>query len=225
ITELLAKVGLDGATIARVHAIAGIRSLPDLLEAMGENAPMAEPFRDTIAALEAMGLGEFLDLDLTIVRGLAYYTGTVFELFDAGRTLRAICGGGRYDDLTSAVGGVQLAAVGFGMGDVVLGELLKEKGLLPEYAGSIDVFVAAEGEGMEGALLLTHRLREAGIRAEYALGGQTLSKQQDIAKARNARLLVTLGATEAQVRDLRTRTQASHSATQLMAAIKMALAE
>ncbi len=72
-----------------------------------------------------MGLADFIEIDLTIVRGLAYYTGTVFELFDAGRTLRAICGGGRYDNLLDAVGGVPLPAVGFGMGDVVLGELLK----------------------------------------------------------------------------------------------------
>ena len=78
-----------------------------------------------------MGLGEFVELDLTIVRGLAYYTGTVFELFDAGRTLRAICGGGRYDELLEALGGVDLPALGFGMGDVVLGELLKERGLAP----------------------------------------------------------------------------------------------
>ena len=82
-------------------------------------------------ALDAMGLGEFVDFDLTIVRGLAYYTGTVFELFDAQRSLRAICGGGRYDDLLERVGGVDLPALGFGMGDVVLGELLKERGLAP----------------------------------------------------------------------------------------------
>ena len=78
-----------------------------------------------------MGLGEFVEVDLTIVRGLAYYTGTVFELFDAGRELRAICGGGRYDNLLQALGGVDLPALGFGMGDVVLGELLRERGLAP----------------------------------------------------------------------------------------------
>ena len=77
-----------------------------------------------------MGLGDFVEIDLTIVRGLAYYTGTVFELFDAGRTMRAICGGGRYDNLLEALGGVELPALGFGMGDVVLGELLKDRGLL-----------------------------------------------------------------------------------------------
>ena len=88
-----------------------------------------------VDALDAMGLGEFVELDLTIVRGLAYYTGTVFELFDAGRTLRAICGGGRYDSLLAALGGVDLPALGFGMGDVVLGELLRDRGLVPPADG------------------------------------------------------------------------------------------
>ena len=81
--------------------------------------------------LDAMGLGEYVEPDFTIVRGLAYYTGTVFELFDTKGELRAICGGGRYDNLVGAIGGVDLPCVGFGMGDVVLGELLKERGLLP----------------------------------------------------------------------------------------------
>ena len=71
----------------------------------------------TLDALGAMGLGDFVQVDLTIVRGLAYYTGTVFELFDVGRSLRAICGGGRYDTLLQSLGGVDLPAAGFGMGD------------------------------------------------------------------------------------------------------------
>ncbi len=70
-------------------------------------------------------------IDLSIVRGLAYYTGMVFELFDANGEFRAICGGGRYDNLLGALGGVDLPALGFGMGDVVLTELLRDRGLLP----------------------------------------------------------------------------------------------
>ena len=94
-----------------------------------------------------MGLGEFVDLDLSIVRGLAYYTGTVFELFDARGELRAICGGGRYDKLLQSLGGVDLPALGFGMGDVVLGELLRDRGLAPAAAASIDVFLAGDHRG------------------------------------------------------------------------------
>src|SRR5690349_3568143 len=104
---------------------------------------VAERLEHVTSALDAMGLGGFVDIDFTIVRGLAYYTGTVFELFDAGRTLRAICGGGRYDNLLAALGGVDLPALGFGMGDVVLAELLKERGLGPTAAADLDVFLAA----------------------------------------------------------------------------------
>src|SRR5207245_3084720 len=87
----------------------------------------AEPLNECVQRLGAMGLGPFVEVDFTIVRGLAYYTGIVFELFDGGRSLRAICGGGRYDDLIKAIAGIDLPCVGFGMGDVVLGELLKTR--------------------------------------------------------------------------------------------------
>lgn len=223
IDKLLREDGFDADAILKLRAITALRTIPDVLEALGPDAAVAEPLQQTVDALEAMGLGGFLDVDLTIVRGLAYYTGTVFELFDAGRTLRAICGGGRYDALTGAMGGVDLPAVGFGMGDVVLGELLKEKGKLPTYAGSIDVFVAVNGpDSMSAALRLTHELRDAGIRAEYALGAQTLSKQQDIAKARNARFLLTVGA-DVQVKELQTKVQHLTSLAQAVDLIRSML--
>jgi histidyl-tRNA synthetase len=213
----------DAATIEKIVAVPTLKGMTEVRKALGGDTSAVAPLEQTVKALEGMGLGAYVDVDLTIVRGLAYYTGTVFELFDAGRTLRAICGGGRYDSLTGAMGGVELPAVGFGMGDVVLGELLKEKGLLPAYAGSIDVFVAAEEQGMAGALKLTHQLREAGIRAEYALGGQTMSKQQDIAKARNARILVTVGGADHQVKDLSTKQQHTVPGAQAVAEISKLL--
>jgi histidyl-tRNA synthetase len=141
-----------------------------------------------------MGLAEFVEIDLTIVRGLAYYTGTVFELFDAGRTLRAICGGGRYDDLLESLGGVDLPALGFGMGDVVLAELLRERGLVPADVSSIDVFLAAiTDEDLPHVLALAHELRDADLRTEYSLGAQSVGKQLKLADARNARFAVVIG--------------------------------
>src|SRR5512135_120702 len=117
-----------------------------------------------------MGLCDFVQVDLTIVRGLAYYTGIVFELFDAGRSLRAICGGGRYDGLLKALGGADLPALGFGMGDVVLGELLKSRGAIPAAASRRDVFlVAVGGEDLEPVRRLAHDLREQGLAVEYGL--------------------------------------------------------
>src|SRR5262249_26467606 len=109
----------------------------------------------------AMGLGAFVELDLRIVRGLAYYTGIVFELFDRKGELRAICGGGRYDRLLELVGGEALPAVGFGFGDVVLTELLRERGLLPATSRSVDYFIVTVGEELRPrALALSHALRQ-----------------------------------------------------------------
>jgi histidyl-tRNA synthetase len=155
------------------------------------------PLKEVKAALEAMGLGEYVDLDLSVVRGLAYYTGTVFEIFDAKRTMRAICGGGRYDNLLEAIGGVELPAIGFGMGDVVLGELLKDKGLDPSDVSSVDVFlVFITPEDLQHVLSLARRLRDAGLRVEYALSPQAVGKQLKLADARQARLAVVVGPDE-----------------------------
>lgn len=211
--EVLIEASVEDAVL---DSLAGLReslSWADL-EATWPDAVNAAPaLREVISALEAMGLGEFIDLDLTIVRGLAYYTGTVFELFDAARTLRAICGGGRYDNLLQAVGGVDLPALGFGMGDVVLGELLRERGLAPAPAASIDCFLAAIGEGDHPHLLgLARQLRDAGWRVEYALGHQNLGKQMKLADARGVRLVVVMGEDERArgavvLKDLGERTQ------------------
>jgi histidyl-tRNA synthetase len=176
-----------------------------------------------------MGFGEFLEVDFTIVRGIAYYTGTVFELFDAGKTLRAICGGGRYDNLTEAVGGVSLPAVGFGMGDVVLGELLKDRGLVPPHRSSIDVFLAAIGEEDQPHLLiLAHQLRDAGLRVEFSLGAGAVGKQLKLADARNARLAIVIGPDdrargEVQVKDLVAKTQEAVSIEGLAVDLKRRL--
>jgi histidyl-tRNA synthetase len=157
----------------------------------------AGPLRECVAALGAMGLGAFVDVDFRIVRGLAYYTGVVFELFDAKRALRAICGGGRYDDLLKQVGGVDLPCAGFGMGDVVLGELLAERGALPATPPVVQVFVAVVGdEDRPAALGLAHALRERGVRVEFALRRQALGKQLELAAARGAQAAVVIGPEE-----------------------------
>jgi histidyl-tRNA synthetase len=197
LAALLEVAGLTSAAAEGVFAVATLRGLP-AVEAALAGVPGGEaagaPLRRVAHALAAMGLAEFVEIDLTIVRGLAYYTGTVFELFDAGRTLRAICGGGRYDDLLESLGGVDLPALGFGMGDVVLAELLRERGLVPAAVSSIDVFLAAiTDEDLPYVLALAHELRDAGLRAEYALGAQAVGKQLKLADARNARFAVVIG--------------------------------
>ncbi|HEV8197657.1 MAG TPA: His/Gly/Thr/Pro-type tRNA ligase C-terminal domain-containing protein, partial [Gemmatimonadales bacterium] len=118
-------------------------------------------------------------------------------LFDAQRSLRAICGGGRYDKLLDQIGGVDLPALGFGMGDVVLGELLKERGLAPGAPTGAEVFlVGVTREDRPAVLRLAHELRDTGARVEYSLTDDKMGKQLKLADARRARFAVVLGPEE-----------------------------
>jgi histidyl-tRNA synthetase len=177
--------------------------------------------REYLGMLGAMGLGAFVELDLKIVRGLAYYTGIVFELFDRKGELRAICGGGRYDRLLELVGGEALPAVGFGFGDVVLTELLRERSLLPATARSIDYFIVTVGEELRPrALALAHALRQQGRSVVYALKAQAVGKQFKAAGTEGAREVIVLGPAEVErgmavVRDMTSGAERQVSLQQL----------
>jgi len=210
LAEGLQAAGCSQQTIDGIFRVAGLRGLAPVtaeLTAIGQS-DVGAPLAEVHGALQAMGLGEFIDVDLSIVRGLAYYTGTVFELFDASKTLRAICGGGRYDGLLKALGGVDLPALGFGMGDVVLGELLKEHGVAPKLGSRLDGFLISVGaDDYPTVLRLAHDLRDAGLAVEYSLKPQAVRKQLELAAARAAPRAVIIGPEErtagtAVVRDL-----------------------
>jgi histidyl-tRNA synthetase len=195
--QALVGAGVPATGIAALESLREVKDLDEVQRRFPGSGQAASPLRGTIDALRAMGLGDFVDLDLTIVRGLAYYTGTVFEVFDAEKSLRAICGGGRYDNLLGSLGGVDLPALGFGMGDVVLGELLKDRGVVPGATPSIDIFVAGvTEEDLPHVLALTHELRDANLRVEYALSVQALGKQLNLAGVRHARWAVLIGPDE-----------------------------
>ncbi len=147
-------------------------------------------FADGVVALTGDG-AQWLRFDLSIVRGLAYYTGIVFELFDAQGEHRAICGGGRYDNLLKGLGGPDLPALGFGMGDVVLGDLLRGKGLLPTDAPGPEFWVTGSAAGgIPEAMQVAHELRVAGFAVEYALRAQKPDKQFKAAQSALARYVV-----------------------------------
>ncbi len=157
-------------------------SLRRVRERLGDDARVIaalDRFERYEALLKAHGVHEYFKFDLTIVRGLAYYTGIVFELFDAKGEFRAICGGGRYDNLLGDLGGVSLPALGFGMGDVVLGELLKARGKMPTGESGVDVWVVAE-EGTEPIAVVeaAAALRRLGLSADYVLSSEKLSTQK-----------------------------------------------
>ncbi|MFN7020446.1 MAG: histidine--tRNA ligase [Phycisphaerales bacterium] len=179
------------------------------------DAPTSSPFMDNIAML---GIAEWVDWDLSIVRGLAYYTGMVFEVHEASGEERAIAGGGRYDKLIEMFGGPPTPAVGFGMGDVVLSLVLQGKGLMPsddEIAERLglrpDVFVIANGTpGAEAVVVPTlANLRRAGLHARrsYKATKNVGKLLGDATRARARFALIIESATAGQIKDLDSNTQ------------------
>ncbi len=143
--------------------------------------------------LAARGLREFIKIDYQVIRGLAYYTGVVFEAFDRKGEFRAIAGGGRYNNLVKLISGgkVDLAALGFGMGDVVLLELLKARGLMPKFDSPMDVFVVIEDEALRNiSLKMVHDLRAANFAVEYPLTPAKADKQLKRAQELKVRFTV-----------------------------------
>ncbi len=202
--EMLRDARLGKKEASAVFEVAALRGN----DALAQGGPSADHLTGAVRALEAMGLGDFVSIDLTIVRGLAYYTGIVWELFDASKSLRAIAGGGRYDSL------LDLPALGFGMGDVVLGELLKERGAVSKASSELGAFlIAVGGDDMPWVLKLAHAMRDRGIAVEYGLRHTGVRKQLELAAARGAPRAVIIGPEERQaglavVRDLKAGTEA-----------------
>jgi histidyl-tRNA synthetase len=162
-----------------------------------------EKFNALSAELDARGMKPFYQLDPTIVRGLAYYTGVVFEVFDRNRTLRAVAGGGRYDNLISVMsdGRLSLPAFGFGMGDVTLGQLIElspaathrmEPALAREAAADLYVVIAKEPLRPQ-ALRLIQQLRDLGLRLDFSLSPAKVGKQFQAAEQAGARLALLIG--------------------------------
>jgi len=146
--------------------------------------------------LESMGVGDFCVFDPGIVRGLAYYTGIVFEVHDAVGELRAICGGGRYDNLLKDFGGPSIPATGMGMGDCVLEILLREKGLLEKQLqpNTMDYFVAYVDEAYkEEAVKVTMELRSKGFKANFSYKAAKLNKQLKQASEQNSKKCIIIG--------------------------------
>jgi histidyl-tRNA synthetase len=192
--EKLAALGLAGEARERVLRLPQA-TLDDVLDAPTnpDVRALAGDFARYTGHLGALGVADFVRFDLSIVRGLAYYTGIVFELFDRKGEFRAICGGGRYDTLLAALGGVDLPALGFGMGDVVLGELLRARGLMRARVAGVDYWIAGEDERLlPDVVRVAAALRARGRSVEYALRAQKVDKQRKAAQSAGARRFVVL---------------------------------
>jgi len=187
-------------------------------------------WRKVLAGLAAMGLTDFVAVDLGVVRGLAYYTGFVFEAFDRKGDLRALAGGGRYNDLVKKLGGPDLPAVGFAIGDVTTGLLLEQRGLAPAYVTAPDVYVVIGGEAeRKAAFADIHALRVAGFKVEYPFKEQAFGKQFKAAAESGAKLAVIYGGDElakgvVKIRNLTDRAEHEVPKDQIVAAVRDALA-
>ncbi len=190
----------DKNTVNKIQDFMTVDSMPQLEEIVKLKSKSDEysPYLDVkmvLDNLDMMGVGDFCFYDPSIVRGLAYYTGVVFEVHDIAGELRAICGGGRYDNLLRDFGGPPVSATGMGMGDRVLEILLEEKGLLGEHVPKkqLDYFVTCIGAFGKEAWQIVEKLRsmEYSVNFSYKMGG--LSKQLKEASAQNAKKCVIIG--------------------------------
>ena len=166
----LAEIGLDQGAVSTIQEFLAIDGLEQLSEELGEDSIAAHEIRSLFSLVESYGLEEWISFDASVVRGLAYYTGPVFEANDRSGDLRAICGGGRYDRLIGTLGGKDLPATGFGFGDMVIMELLESKGLLPVLSQGVSDVVFGMGPELRGAAMkVANKLRSRGRRVDLVL--------------------------------------------------------
>ena len=209
---------LDEGVKARVLGFLQIKTLAALesaVAALGSDkiAARIADWKKLLGGLEAMGLGRFIAVDLGVVRGLAYYTGFVFEAFDRKGELRALAGGGRYDDLVAKLGGPALPAVGFAIGDMTFALLLEQRGLMPTFVQAPDVYCVIGGEAARlAAFADVHALRASGRRVDYPMKEVAFGKQFKLAADSGAKLALIYGDDEVakgtvKIRDMKDRSE------------------
>jgi histidyl-tRNA synthetase len=224
--ELFVKAGLDETVIEKIDESMNCRSIDELHafavnhSLTGHEGPLAN-LKEALRSLEALGAAEWCRFDPGVVRGLAYYTGPVFEIFDKKANLRALAGGGRYDNLLSVVGGLPMPAVGFGMGDVVLGELLSDLGKLPKTVMELDDFVIPlENDRKLDMLKIVGSLRRQGRRVDFASAAGNLGKLMKRADQLGAKRVVLVGGEEwnrgnVKIKSMAERTEAEVSISEV----------
>ncbi len=197
--KLLAEQVSDGDRREKILSLMEAESVEKISEIVEPDRKAAEAIEEMsrlFEILDRMQIGQFCKFDTSIVRGLAYYTGIVYEIHDKAGRLRAIAGGGRYDNLLKQFGGPDVSATGFGMGDSVLEILLEEKGLIGKEVEqrSIDYFIAfADSKYRDKAIETASKIRLAGMSANFSYKTAGLGKQFKEAAAQNARKVVIIG--------------------------------
>jgi histidyl-tRNA synthetase len=227
---MLAEQVPDAAQAQKIRAFMSLNSIEQIADVIQPDEVVQDAITDLQAVfnlLKWMGVEEYCVFDPGIVRGLAYYTGVVFEVHDIAGELRAICGGGRYDNLLRDFGGPVIPATGMGMGDAVLEILLREKGKLDEQMPKrqIDYFVAiADPQFTPEMYRITAQIRSRGHSANFSYKQGGLSKQLKEATGQNAQKCVIVGQEYAEkkhlvVKDLATGEQTLTDAEQFLASL------
>ena len=161
--EEMNSLGIPDSSVQRIYDVISLDSLDEAAGLVGEDHEGIRDLRRLFSLAAGYGFAQWLTFDASLVRGLAYYTGVVFEAFDRGASLRAICGGGRYDHILSTLGGKDIPACGLGFGDAVIEELLKDHDLLPSLEGKVDdVVFPFDSTLREAAMKVAGRLRRSG---------------------------------------------------------------
>ena len=201
--KLCREAGLDREQILAICRFQDCTDVASLAAAVGRSESTAKPVADLeqlFGYLGSMGVMDYCTLDMRIVRGLAYYTGIVYEAFDAGESLRAVAGGGRYDNLLEVLGGPSMGAVGFGMGDVVIGILLEEKAKIPPLTQQTDFYVIDnDEETLPAVLRIVSSLRRMGWSTDFSLKRQKTPKQLKEALKKGARAAIFVSRDTASV--------------------------
>ena len=170
VEQQLSEQGLNSDAITAIQSTLGLSDLDSLASALGEGSEAVAELATLFDLVDAYGISDWVAFDASVVRGLAYYTGPVFEAHDRAGKLRAICGGGRYDRLLSSLGGNDMPATGFGFGDMVIMELLNEKGLVPDLpSGNQDIVIAIDENLRSAAMSVASKLRASGRLVDLVL--------------------------------------------------------
>jgi histidyl-tRNA synthetase len=222
---------IDPEVKRKVLSFLAIRSFGEIEAALGASGDAAiasrlGDWRKLLGGLSAMGLAEFIQVDLGVVRGLAYYTGFVFEAFDRKGELRALAGGGRYDDLVGKLGGSELPAVGFAIGDMTFALLLEERGLAPKIAHAPDIYCVIGGEAeRKAAFADINVLRSHGFGVDYPMRDLAFGKQFKAAAESGAKIALIYGSDElsrgvVKLRDLGDRTEREFPAAEVSTTVR-----
>ena len=166
----LSELGLSAKAISKIVNVLAITDIDSLKSSLSSESSAVSELQSLFSLCDSYGISDWVSFDASVVRGLAYYTGPVFEAHDRAGNLRAICGGGRYDKLIGTLGGNDLPATGFGFGDMVVMELLADKGLLPELSSGVgDVVFGMGPELRDAAMKVAGKLRASGRTVDLVL--------------------------------------------------------